>query len=266
MRQRTLQKPASCKGIALHTGEMSFLEFRPAAESSGIYFIHNGKKIPASAKNITSTNRGSVLSSISTVEHVLSAIYGCAIDNVEVFLEGPEPPALDGSAKGFVELLRSAGTKEQDAESTIITVGHPMRVEDKDSYLEISPLKHLEIEAFIDYSHTIAGKITAGYNELYDNFETDIAPARTFGLMEEVEALKKAGLAKGASFENAIAITKTGYSSPLRFDNELARHKILDIIGDMALVGKRIKGKIVSHKGGHKLNVELARRLIDASS
>ncbi|MFA5103927.1 MAG: UDP-3-O-acyl-N-acetylglucosamine deacetylase [Candidatus Margulisiibacteriota bacterium] len=266
MRQKTVTRPVSCKGIALHTGEVSFLEFRPAEENSGIYFLHNGGRVDANAKNITSTNRGSALSSISTVEHVLSAVYGCGIENVELFLEGPEPPALDGSAKGFVDLLRRAGIKEQAAESRYISVKHLIRVESGDSFVEISPLDHLAIEALIDYSHTIAGVVTAKYDELKDDFEKNIAPARTFGLLEEVEALKKAGLAKGASLKNAIAITKTGYSSPLRFDNELARHKILDIIGDMALAGGRIRGKIVSHKGGHKLNIELARRLINASS
>ena len=266
MRQKTVAKPVSCKGIALHTGEISFLEFRPAEENSGIYFLHNGRRIDASAENITSTNRGSVLSSISTVEHVLAAVYGCSIENIAIFLEGPEPPALDGSAKGFVDLLCRAGIKEQNAEIRYIFIKNATRVESEDSFVEILPFDHLAIEAFIDYSHTVAGAVKAKYDELTDDFEKDIAPARTFGLMGEVEALKKAGLAKGASFKNAIAITKTGYSSPLRFDNELARHKILDIIGDMALAGGRIRGKIVSRKGGHKLNIELARRLIDASS
>jgi UDP-3-O-[3-hydroxymyristoyl] N-acetylglucosamine deacetylase len=248
MRQKTVANPVSCKGIALHTGEISFLEFRPAEENSGIYFLHNGHRVDASAKNIISTNRGSMLSSISTVEHVLSAVYGCGIENVELFLEGPEPPALDGSAKDFVGLLRRAGIKEQNAESRHMSVKETVRVESGDSFIEISPLGHLAIEVFIDYTHTIAGVVKAKYDELADDFEKDIAPARTFGLLEEVEALKKAGLAKGASLENAIAITKTGYSSPLRFDNELARHKILDIIGDMALAGGRIRGKIVSRK------------------
>ncbi len=266
MRQKTLAGSVSCKGIALHTGKVSFLEFRPAEEDRGIYFMHEGEKIPARASKITSTKRGSVLSSISTVEHVLAAVYGCGIDNVEILLEGPEPPALDGSAKGFVELLLCAGTREQNAESRQISVKETIKVESGDSFVQISPYDRLAIEAFIDYSHTIAGTVEAKYDELADNFEKEVAPARTFGLLEEVEALKKAGLAQGASFENAIAITKTGYSSPLRFDNELARHKILDIIGDMALAGGRIRGRIVSRKAGHKLNVKLARRLTDASS
>lgn len=266
MRQKTISKPVSCKGIALHSGEISFLEFRPAEENSGIYFLQNGRRIDASAKNITSTNRGSVLSSISTVEHGLSAVYGCGIDNIEIFLEGPELPALDGSAKGFVDLLRRAGINEQKAESRCVSINAPIKVESGDSFVEMFPHDHLAIDVFIDYSHTIAGVVRAKYDELADDFEKDIAPARTFGLLDEVEALKKTGLAKGASLENAVAITKTGYSSPLRFDNELARHKILDIIGDMALAGGRVRGRIVSRKGGHKLNIELARRLINASS
>lgn len=266
MRQKTIKNTASCKGIALHTGEISFLEFRPAEKGAGIYFLHKGKKIGALAANIVSTNRGSVLASISTVEHVLAAVSGLGIDNVEIYLDGPEPPALDGSAKGFADLLRDAQTVEQNAESEMLLISAPIKVDNGDSFIEIVPDDHLSIEAFIDYSHTIAGTMTAKYDERTDDFERDVAPARTFGLLEEVEALKNAGLAKGASTDNAIAITKTGYSSPLRFDNELARHKIVDIIGDMALAGKKIRGKILSHKGGHKLNVELVRRITNASS
>ncbi len=266
MRQTTIKKPAACRGIALHTGEDSFLEFRPSEENSGIYFIHNGIKIPARAEGITKTDRGSVLSSISTVEHVLAAVSGLGIDNIEILLEGPEPPALDGSAKGFADMLIGSGIREQGADARIISIDKPLRAESGDAYVEISPCGRLIIEALIDYSHTPAGIVTAKFDASTDSFEKDIAPARTFGLLEEVEALKKAGLAKGASFDNAIAITKTGYSSPLRFDNELARHKIVDIIGDMALVGGRLRGKIVSRKGGHKLNIELARRITDASS
>lgn len=266
MRQKTIKRAASCTGIGIHTGEISSLEFRPAEEGAGIYFLHNGKKIGALAENIVSTNRGSVLASISTVEHALAAVSGLGIDNVEIYLDGPEPPALDGSAKGFAELLQNAGIVEQNAESNMILVPAPIKVNSGDSFVEIVPDDHLSIEAFIDYSHTIAGTMTANYDERTDVFEREVAPARTFGLLEEVEALKDAGLAKGASIDNAIAITKTGYSSPLRFDNELARHKIVDIIGDMALAGKRIRGKILSHKGGHKLNVELVRRITNASS
>lgn len=261
MEQTTIEKTVSCKGIGLHSGEPSYLEFRPAKENSGIYFILNSKKISAIVENVISTNRGTTLSNIQTVEHMLAAIYGCGIDNIEIFLEGIEPPAMDGSAKPFVELLKSAGIRNLAAEKNVLYVDTYIKIEDNDAYIEISPYPHLIIETFIDYSHTIAGKVRAVYDETINNFEKEIAPARTFGLLEEVEQLKKLGLAKGATFENAIAITRDGFSTQLRFPNELARHKILDIIGDIALTGKKVVGKIVSHKAGHKLNIELARRL-----
>jgi len=264
--QHTIEKPVSCEGVGLHTGERSLLEFRPADEDSGIYFISSGKKITAIPENITNTQRGSTLSTIWTVEHVLSAVYGLGIDNIEIYIEGCEPPAMDGSAKGFVDVLKFAGIRKQSKEAGFFELSEKIEVGDADRSISIEPFDRLLIEAAIDYSPSFVGMVSAKYDEASDNYEKDVAPARTFGFLNEFEALKKQGLARGASFDNAIAVLDSGYSTPLRYDNELARHKILDIIGDMALAGKRLKGKIVSRKAGHKLNVELARRLLHASS
>ncbi len=266
MKRKTIADEISLSGLGLHTGKTSTIEFRPADKGSGIYFIHEGKKIEAHPKNVSSTIRGTNLLTISTVEHVLSAVYGLKISDLEIFLDGDEPPAMDGSAKPFVEALITAGEKFYDEEQKDIEIKTHIKIESKDSYIEIIPFNHLAIDVVIDYSHTIAGIVRASFDEKENDYALDIAPARTFGLLEEVEDLKKNGLAKGASFDNAIAITKDGYSSPLRFENELARHKILDIIGDISLIGCQLKGKITSYKAGHKLNIELARRILYATS
>jgi UDP-3-O-acyl N-acetylglucosamine deacetylase len=259
-------KPVSHNGVGLHCGLESKIEFLPAPVDSGIYFIRNGNKLPALISFVTDTQRGTSLGDILTVEHVLSAVNGLGIDNIEIHLEGIEPPAMDGSAAGFVEMLENAGIVNVDKPSTAIqqiSPASPIKVSDGISEIMIEPSDRLIIESYIDYPGTIIGKQDAFFDEKTDDYKQDIAPARTFGFMKELEELHKRGLARGASLENAVAILENGYSCALRFPNELARHKILDIMGDIALAGKRIKGKIISRKAGHKLNIELVRRLIN---
>lgn len=264
MPQSTIKAPVSCRGVGLHTGISSYIEFRPAPAGSGIYFVSpGGEKLCATALNISKTSRGTTLGSISTVEHVLAAIYGLNIDNIEIYIEGAEPPAMDGSCIEFVKLLKSSGIIELKGDRKFIKISAPLMVGDDDSYIKVAPLDRLCVSAFIDYEKSFVGKQTAIYDEAINDFEKDIAPARTFGLVSELESLKSAGLARGASEKNAVGILDKSFTSPLRFPNELARHKILDIMGDMTLVGAKIVGMIESHKAGHKLNVELARRLIN---
>ena len=266
MPRHTIKKTVSCNGIGLHSGERSFLEFRPASEDNGIWFINNGKRISAVPDNVTNTQRGTTLSTIWTVEHVLSAVYGLGIDNIEIYIEGCEPPAMDGSAKVFTELIKSAGIVSQEGDPRDICIAEQIKVESGGSYISIEPMDRLLIEATIDYSPSFVGIVSAKFDEDADDYEKEISHARTFGFLKEVEELKKHGLAKGATFENAIAILENSYSVPLRYADELARHKILDILGDVALVGGRIKGKITSYKAGHKLNIALARRIIHVTS
>lgn len=264
MPQRSIKSAVSCGGIGLHSGKEASLEFRPAGQGNGIVFVYNGERIPALVANISGTKRGTSLGPVSTVEHVLSAVYGLGIDNVDIFLSSAEPPALDGSAKGFTDLLLTSGLVDLSEPNGLIVVRSTIELSSGDSYLKALPSDRLLIEATIDYSPYHIGRMAAFYDESAGDYAKSIAPARTFGLMSEAEELKKAGLALGASIENAVGVTETGYSSPLRFENELARHKILDIIGDIALTGKRVCARIVSYKAGHKLNTELARRLINA--
>lgn len=263
MNQKTIISPVSCVGISLHLGLMSKIEFFPALSNAGIYFIHNGEKIAADCTNVSNTLRETSLKNISTVEHVLSAIYGIGIDNIEIHIDNTEPPALDGSAIKYIELLKSAGLRVQDVQEEYIAVKNSFSIKESGSEISIEPASHLIIDASVDFPNTFIGVQNASFDERKDDYEKEIAPARTFGFMKEVEALKKNHLALGASLDNAIAILDNGYSCPLRFSNELARHKILDIMGDIALAGKRIKGKIVSKKGSHSLNIALIRRLIN---
>lgn len=263
MHQKTIKSPASCEGISLHLGVMSKIKFLPILPNSGIYFIHNGEKITATVENVANTSRGTSLKNISTVEHLLAAIYALQIDNLEIQIEGDEPPALDGGALSFIKILKSAGITEQEAQKECIIIKKSLSIKEEASEISIEPASHLIIEAAIDYPKTIVGYQQASYDNEKDNFEKEIAPCRTFGFMNEVEELRKKNLALGASFDNAIAILDNGYSSPLKFPNELARHKILDIMGDIGLAGKRIKGKIISKKGSHRLNIGLVKKIIE---
>ena len=265
MKQKTIAISKNFKGISLHYGTDVSIEFHPADPNKGVLFLHNGKRISATIENVLSTDRGTNVGGIGTVEHVLSAINGLGIDNVEIVVNGDEMPAGDGSSKLFFDLLNSAGFVEQKEPKRMIFLKEEILIESNGARISAFPQDHLSIEAAIDYPHAIVGKQTAEFDENINSFGEHIAPARTFGLLSEVEELKKRGLAKGASFENAVAILDSGYSSPLRFPNELARHKILDIMGDIVLAGKKINARIVSEKAGHKLNIELVRRIINAS-
>jgi len=265
MLQKTISSSASCEGTGIHTGNGSQAVFHPAQAGSGIIFISGGKKVPAKPQHITDTKRGTTLDGISTVEHVLSAVYGLGIDNIIIEIAGGEPPILDGSSAGYTELLLSAGITEQKMQRTVIKPPASIHIKDGPAEISLFPSDRLIIEARIVYPEAFVGTQSHIFDETLNDYRKDIAPARTFGRLSEVEALKKQGLAKGASFENAIAITEDGYSAPLRFPDELARHKILDIMGDIAFAGARLAGRIVSVRAGHKLNIELVRRIINAS-
>lgn len=264
MHQKTIKSGVGCKGVGIHKGLDSSLFFRPAKESSGIVFFDGKNYIPAIADNITDTKRGTCLGPISTVEHVLSAVNGLGIDNIIIEVSGDEPPILDGSSIEYVDLLESAGLTEQPGTRNVIAIGSPIEINDGDARMSLFPCDRLIIECEIVFPEPFIGRQTASFDETSQDYKKDISPSRTFGRLSEVESLKKMGLAKGASMQNAVAITENGYSVPLRFPNELARHKILDIIGDIAFAAAKINGRIVSRKAGHKLNIELVRRIINA--
>jgi len=257
----------------MHSGKKVSIKFKPAKENTGIVFIRTdmpgSPKTEANLNNISSTARGTNLGKINTVEHVLSALYALSITNLYVELDGPEPPALDGSSKQYCELIVKAGIIEQDLEIKCIEVKEPVFTAEEGKCLIAVPSDRFIISFMINYPLGFIG--TQFYKfELSracrqaggKKYMSDIAPARTYGFLDEVGSLKRQGLALGASEKNAVAIAKDGYLTKLRFNDELVRHKILDLIGDMSLLGAEIKAHIIGIRSGHDLNIKFARTLL----
>lgn len=247
-KQRTISRPVSLSGIGLHRGRDCSITFHPAEEDHGIVFSYDNNLIPALAENVTGTERGVSLGKIILVEHVLAACAGLGLDNLIIELTNPEPPAMDGSAREFVSALKSAQIMEQKTKKEFLIITEKIQV----GGLTLSPCNGLKIDYMLDFS--VIGKQEFKYS---GDFEA-VASARTFGLASEVEKLRSSGLAKGASLENALAIGPKGFINSPRFPDEPARHKVLDLLGDLMLVGRPLKGAIKAKKTGHKQNLELA--------
>lgn len=294
IKQRTLAKEATLTGKGLHTGVNVTVTFKPAPENHGYKFCRvdlPGKPIiDALADNVTETSRGTTLeqngATVATIEHVLAAFYGLNLDNVLVDIDGPEAPIMGGSSMMFVEAIKAAGIIEQQADRNYFIVKKKIAYSDEEHGVDliIYPDDHLSINVLIDYNSKILGNQYAMLNNKND-FEKEIARSRTFVFFHELEPLFKAGLIKGGDLDNAIVILEkevgqeeidriaTLFSKPnisthkegilnntaLRFANEPARHKLLDLLGDMALVGQHIKGKIVATRPGHYSNTRLAK-------
>lgn len=267
----SLHGTVAVEGIGIHTGEPCRVTIEPGVKEDGIVFVRGFAEIPARAEFVTDTSRCTKLSaddeSVSTVEHLMSALVGLGVPWARVTVDGPELPILDGSAQGWVNALRKLGAG-RDLSPTyrnynvhLKEISEPIRVDGKNgSYIAATPAEKLSITLTIEYDHPVIGSQTAYFTE-GDDYATEIAPARTFGLRSEVDALLAAGLAKGGSLDNAVIVENDGYSTPLRFPNELARHKILDLLGDLYLSGGLPKADIIAVKPSHTLNVALASRL-----
>ena len=288
----------SLEGIGLHTGIKSILTIRPGKENTGIVFIRtdlDGRpSVPAKIDNVIDTNRGTMLERngvrIHTVEHVLAALRGLAVDNATIELSGPEPPIMDGSSMSFVKEIQKAGIIDQNITQDTIKVTEPIQFNDPDSeaVINVLPANQFEITYFMDYGLPKFGLQYSSIENVDREFAKEIAPARTFGLLSEIAQLKQNGLIKGGSLENAVIIvdkkvdeneqkllsklfglkTQPTFnegdilnSERLYFDNEPVRHKVLDLIGDMALLGKPIEGHIIATKSGHSANIGLAKKL-----
>lgn len=296
MKQSTIQNPVSVHGVGLHTGKNVTLTFKPAPAGHGYRFqrtdLPEQPVIPADVKMVISTNRSTTLKNgevqVSTVEHVLSALFGMQIDNVLLEIDGPEMPIMDGTAMPFVKAIEAAGRaeQEQDREYFEITEAISYRDEVTGTELMALPADHFEATVMIDFNSPVLGPQFASLQNT-DNYQEEIAPCRTFVFLHELEKLLEVGLIKGGDLDNAIVIAdrtmdqeeldllarKMGKpsvkvesegvlnTSKLRFPNEPARHKLLDVMGDLALIGKPIKGKIVATKPGHTANVEFAKLL-----
>ena len=268
--QLTIQRPVEIEGIGLHTAVNSHVRLVPAPADTGVVFRRtdlDGFEIAAHAGNVarvsyaTSLMRQSVL--ISTTEHLLAALYCCGIDNLYVELDALELPILDGSAKPFIDLLAEAGTRRLRRKRRYIRVLKPLEFSDGDRRIGIYPADEFSIHCFVDYQHPAAGPQTVEMNVNSETFSRELAPARTFTFVKELLALQKMGLIRGGSLANAIVMDDQAIlNGPLRFEDEFGRHKALDLIGDMALIGRPLLARIVAHKAGHALHTQLVNRLL----
>ncbi len=262
-RQTTIAEPIELDGVGLHTGAVCSLKILPSGPGEGVVFVHRGRRVRAGAESSVQAARNTVLSdgviSLHTVEHVMSALYCMGIDNAEIEMSADEPPALDGGAEPYAAGIRRAGLKELDATRDYLAIVKKTVVEKGRSQVTAEPFDGFVVEYEMEYEHPMIGRQSARFEGGADEYLREIAPARTFGLSEEVEALRAAGLALGGSELNAVVVYPDSYSSPLRFDNEFARHKLLDLTGDLALAGRRLRGRFKGERSGHALNVELVR-------
>ncbi|OGP55851.1 MAG: UDP-3-O-[3-hydroxymyristoyl] N-acetylglucosamine deacetylase [Deltaproteobacteria bacterium RBG_13_61_14] len=272
MLQTTLSIPVSCQGTGLHTGESASLKIWPAPPDHGIVFVRTDLKrpelIPARCENIRSTQNASTLgvngTRVGTVEHLLAAFYGLQIDNAVVEVQGPEIPIMDGSAEPFVQMLYAAGAERQSRPRRKLVVTRPVRVEENGKWAELMPSDRLRIRFTISFDHPAIKDQTLEVEFSNGNFREEISRARTFGFLHEVETLKAHGLAKGGSLENAVILDAQGVINPegLRFPDEFVRHKILDTLGDLMLIGLPIQGAYRGYKSGHSLNLKLVQALL----
>ena len=274
LKQRTLKSKIKTTGVGLHTGARVELTMRPAPPDNGIVFhrvdLPASAPIPGEARNVGDTRLSSSLSkdgaSVSTVEHLMSALAGLGIDNVHVDVAGPELPILDGSAGPFVFLLQSAGIVEQDAAKRYLRVKSPVDVRDGDKWARFEPHHGFVLDFTIDFPHPVFGSenrhVVIDFAE--HSYIKEVSRARTFGFMQDVEAMRAAGLALGGSLQNAIVLDETRVlnSEGLRYDNEFAKHKVLDAIGDLYLLGHPLIGRYTAFKSGHALNNALSRALL----
>jgi UDP-3-O-[3-hydroxymyristoyl] N-acetylglucosamine deacetylase len=267
--QKTLRQVIECGGIGLHSGRKVLLRLLPGLPDSGIVFRRidqNGLEIPASAANVQRVDFATTLGvgslQVKTVEHLLGAFYGLGVDNAVVELDSAEVPIMDGSAAPFVYLIREAGLVNQNRTRRYLRVVRPLEVQEKDRWIKVLPSDDLRVTYTIAFNHPLIHQqtLTIPINEA--TFEDQVAPARTFGFMRDVEALRVRGLALGGSVDNAIVLgeSKT-LNSDLRFVNEFVRHKILDALGDLSLMGYPLKAHVMVFKGGHRLHTEMANLL-----
>ncbi|MFP4197987.1 MAG: UDP-3-O-acyl-N-acetylglucosamine deacetylase [Halanaerobium sp.] len=270
-KQKTLNKEITIRGVALHSGRDAEIRLKPAEVNTGIVFcrsdLEQKLKLKAEPEAVVNLVRNTTIGSqqikearISTVEHLMAAVWGSGIDNLEIEVSGPEIPVADGSAYPYYQKLLKAGTRKQQQQKKIFKIKSPIYARDNDSYITILPYDGFKISYTLDYQHPVIGSSYFEFDPEKIDFGTEIARARTFGFAAEVEKLHEQGLALGGSLENAVLIEKTKTVNPLRFKNEFVRHKILDVIGDMFLNG-RIMGHIIAVKSGHRLHVRLAEKI-----
>ena len=270
--QQTIGSTVSCSGIGLHSGDPVTLTLRPAPRNTGMFFVHkNGKGttlLPASVANSVPTELCTAISAnghqVKTIEHVLAALVGMEIDNVYVDVDATEMPVMDGSASPFVRLIRSAGIVPQTRRQSYVKITQPIEVFDGARRVRIEPCSTPRITYSIQYDHPLIQTQSYTHDCSASAFEKEIATARTFGFLHEVQALWARGLGKGGSLDNTVVLSEQGVvnQSGLRFPNEFVRHKILDLMGDVALLGFPFIGHIVAERSGHALHTKLVEQIL----
>ncbi len=273
-KQRTLRGEAGCTGIGLHTGEKIKMNIRPAPCDTGIKFVRTDlagqPMVGARFDNVSDTTLATTIGlngcRVSTIEHLMAAFFGLGIDNAVVELDGPEVPIMDGSAAPFVYLLKSTGIREQKDPKSFIIIKRPFKVDDGDRSVSIYPSKMLKISYVIDFQHPLLRNQAYELNFFGRDFVKEISRARTFGFLKDVQMLKENGLAKGGSLDNAVVIDdfRILNEDGLRFKDEFVRHKILDFVGDLSIIGSPIIGHFVVKKSGHFLNQLMLKKLMES--
>ena len=268
--QTTLKKPVKISGVGLHTGCQVSITLRPAPEDTGVIFRRvdlQNFQIEALRKRVSRVVLATTLMKkgvmLSTVEHILSALYGLELDNVYIDIDSLEVPIMDGSALPFVEMVSQAGIQKQDKERIFLKIQKPIRLKNREKFISIEPASSFQISYEIDFTHPKIGHQVLNMELTPEIYRRDIAYARTFGFYAEVEDLRKKGLIRGGSFDNAVVLSETEImNGELRSPDEFVRHKILDLIGDISLCGYPLIGHIRAHKAGHALHTSLATTLV----
>lgn len=271
--QRTLRRAISCVGIGLHSGNKVQLSLKPAPADYGIRFRRTDlgdHEVRASVQHLAGINLATALScnqvSVETVEHLLAALVSMSIDNVIIELSSPEVPIMDGSSAPFIYLIQEAGVKVQASPRKYLKVTRPITLARGDKHIALYPSDDFKVTYSISYDHPLLRHQSRTITITEHSFIEEIAPARTFTFLKDVEMLRQNGLALGGSLDNAIVLGETGVlNNALRFEDEFVRHKILDAVGDLALVGYPVIGHLVAHRAGHGLHTEFAVRILEAT-
>ncbi|MBI4540397.1 MAG: bifunctional UDP-3-O-[3-hydroxymyristoyl] N-acetylglucosamine deacetylase/3-hydroxyacyl-ACP dehydratase [Gemmatimonadetes bacterium] len=274
--QRTIGREVTVEGIGVHSGERAVLTFRPAPPDTGIRFrrldLEGAPEIPADAAHVLGADLGTTIGcgdvKVRTIEHVMAALAAGAVDNAYLDLTGPEAPIRDGSFADFFRAIRDAGSVEQDARARTIRVQQPVAVtvENGESYVAV-PGKGLRISATIEFAHPVIGRQYGSFPVDPDSFARELAPARTFGFLVDAETLRSRGLARGTSLENTVVLDEKGVmQGELRFPDEFLRHKVGDILGDLALLGARLEAHVVAERPSHRGNIRLVRAIAEAGA
>lgn len=273
MKQRTIKKTIEIVGVGLHKGVPVSMKLEPLESDMGIVFYRKdlGLSIPLTPQNVIDTKMATVIgkdgAKISTIEHLLSAIYAYGIDNLRIILDNDEVPVLDGSSSGYCMLIDEVGIQELESSKKVMLIKKEITVEDKGKFVTLKPSGHIIFDFSINFDHPVIGEQSYHFDYSLKEYKENISRARTFGFLHEVQYLRSIGLALGGSLENAIVLDENKVLNPegLRYDDEFVRHKILDAIGDLSLLGYTVVGHYNAMAGSHHLNHLLTKKVLESA-